>query len=155
MNAKILVFVLGCFSFFSRGPNPDCPLSWSCTDCIRWCRHHIPKRKPIFLSRGAMKRDLWELEIVGETLKKRVLEMRIPNFYEQPSTNHELTHKLCTCKTDSKTHSQGFVWIKLQYKHHSEWHMSGADPNGFGNWIDMGTIAHRRQVIKCGLNLTG
>lgn len=80
-----------------------------------------------------MKKDLWELEIVVGTLKRRDMETRIPHFHEQPSTNHDLTHKLCRCKTDPKTDSHGFVEVKLQHKHHLEWHMSGADPNSFGN----------------------
>ena len=56
-----------------------------------------------------MKRDVWELKIVGETLKMRDVERRAPHFHEQPSTNYELTHILCTCEVEPKTHSQGFV----------------------------------------------
>ena len=52
-----------------------------------------------------MEKDLWELEIVGETLKRGDLERSIPQFREQPSTNHDLTQKLCRCKTDPKTHT--------------------------------------------------
>lgn len=80
-----------------------------------------------------MEKDLWELEIVGENLKRRDLERRIPHFCEQPSTNHDLTQKLCRCKTAPKTHSQGFVEVRLQHKHYPECHMCGADPNSFGN----------------------
>lgn len=102
-----------------------------------------------------MEKDCRSWKLWGKPWKGEIWRGGSPHFCEQPSTNHDLTQKLCRCKTAPKTHSQGFVEVRLQHKHHPECHMCGADPNSFGNWMDMGNTAHRRQVVKCGLSLTG
>ena len=70
-----------------------------------------------------MKRGLWRLEIVGKVLKTDIEEDSLILCMTQH--DHELTQKLCMCRTDPKEHSS--------INQYPAWHMSGTGPDGFGN----------------------